>query len=355
MRSDMFKVQAHATRTLSWWHKQKTKIDFNPTYQRKGNLWGDRDKAFLIDSILNEFDLPKIYIADFTILNTSLNTKNLPYAVIDGRQRLESIIQFFDDELPLNPDFVLFSNPFLKLGGMRYSSLRSKHPEVTEVLEEFNLDVMSVITDDPGKIKDLFVRLNKSKALTGAELRNAMAGVVPDLIRNLADRRFFKEIVRFSTDRGQDYNTAAKFLLIEYRGSLVDLKKKNLDQFVRDGATTSDPDQYYDAAYRAKEVVEKMTSAFEKKDRLLSSQGLLPVIYQLAKLEISPPELRHFLLHLDARRKENQRLVKTDAVSADAGLLAFESNARNVTDQSALAAAFTFMKNMAEQLVGRAL
>jgi hypothetical protein len=351
----MFKVQSHATRTLSWWHKQKSKIDFNPTYQRKGNLWGDRDKAFLIDSILNEFDLPKIYIADFTILNTALNTKNLPYAVIDGRQRLESIFQFFDDELPLNSDFVLFSNPGLSLGGLRYSDLRSKHPDISEVFEEFNLDVMSVITDDPEKIKDLFVRLNKSKALTGAELRNAMAGVVPDLIRNLADRYFFREIVRFSTDRGQDYNTAAKFLLIEYKGDFVDLKKKNLDQFVKEGAHTSDPEPYYDAAYRAKEIVEKLATGFERKDRLLSSQGLLPVIYQLAKLDISASELRAFLFDLDIRRRENQRLVKLDAEAANAGLLAFESNARNVNDQRALGSAFVFLKAEAEQFLARKL
>ncbi|HAT4047113.1 TPA: hypothetical protein I9Z20_004790, partial [Citrobacter freundii] len=88
----MFKVQNHAARTLSWWYKQRSKIDFEPTYQRKGNLWGDKDKAFLIDSILNEYDLPKIYIADFTILNTPLNINNMSYAVIDGRQRFESII-----------------------------------------------------------------------------------------------------------------------------------------------------------------------------------------------------------------------------------------------------------------------
>lgn len=351
----MFKVQSHATRTLSWWHKQKIKIDFYPTYQRKGNLWGDRDKAFLIDSILNDFDVPKIYIADFTILNTSLNTKNLPYAVIDGRQRLESIFQFFDDELPLNSDFILFSKPSLRLGGLRYSTLRSKYPDVIEVFDEFNLDVMSVITDDVEKIKDLFVRLNRSKALTGAELRNAMAGVVPDLIRNLADCIFFKEIVKFSTDRGQDYNTAAKFLLIEYRGGFVDLKKRNLDQFVKDGAHTSDPESYYDAAYRAKEVIEKMSAAFDKKDRLLSSQGLLPVIYQLAKCNIEPSDLRHFLLNLDASRKENQRLVKTDPASADTALLAFESNARNVNDQGALSSAFDFMKARAEQFLGHPL
>lgn len=349
----MFKVQSHATRTLSWWHKQSSKIDFNPTYQRKGNLWGDRDKAFLIDSILNEFDLPKVYIADFTILNTTLNTKNLPYAVIDGRQRLESIFQFFNDDLRLNNDFKLFTKPHLNLGGMKYSELRSNYPEISEIFEEFNLDVMSVITDDAEKIKDLFIRLNKSKALTGAELRNAMAGIVPDLIRNLADRTFFKETIRFSIERGQDYNAAAKFLIIEFRGNFVDLKKKNLDQFVKDGAQTDDPESYYDAAYRAKEVIEKLAVAFQRRDILLSSQGLLPLIYQLAKREIAASELRTYFSDLDVRRKDNQKIVKVDAPSADPALLAFESNIRNVNDQGSLAAAFAFLKRDAGSFFGR--
>ncbi|HAT4041413.1 TPA: DUF262 domain-containing protein, partial [Citrobacter freundii] len=192
----MFKVQNHAARTLSWWYKQRSKIDFEPTYQRKGNLWGDKDKAFLIDSILNEYDLPKIYIADFTILNTPLNINNMSYAVIDGRQRFESIIEFYNDKIKLNDDFVLFSSPDLKLGGLTFSQLRSQYPEISEIFEEFNLDVMSVISDDSSKIKDLFVRLNKSKALTGAELRNAMEGIVPDLIRGLVDREFFKKSIK---------------------------------------------------------------------------------------------------------------------------------------------------------------
>ena len=68
----MFKVQAHEKRTIGWWYQKREKIDFEPPYQRKGNLWGDKDKAYLIDSILNEYDIPKIYLTDFTILNTGL-------------------------------------------------------------------------------------------------------------------------------------------------------------------------------------------------------------------------------------------------------------------------------------------
>jgi hypothetical protein len=44
-----------------WWVTQKKNIDMSPTYQRRGNIWSDADKAYLIDTILNDYDIPKIY------------------------------------------------------------------------------------------------------------------------------------------------------------------------------------------------------------------------------------------------------------------------------------------------------
>src|SRR5438067_12827678 len=98
------RVTAFPARTLSWWRTQKTKIDMNPPYQRRGHLWSDADKAFLIDSILNGFDIPKLYLADFTYSNSRLNKKLLPYAIIDGKQRFEAIFDFFEGNVTLHPD-----------------------------------------------------------------------------------------------------------------------------------------------------------------------------------------------------------------------------------------------------------
>ena len=50
----MFKVQAHQVKTLHWWFKIKDSIDFNPPYQRNSDIWTVYDRAFLIDSMINE-------------------------------------------------------------------------------------------------------------------------------------------------------------------------------------------------------------------------------------------------------------------------------------------------------------
>lgn len=349
--SKIFKVQAHPTRTLSWWFKQKDKIDFEPSYQRKGNLWGDYDKAYLIDSIINGFDVPKIYLSDFTIVNSQLNEKNLPYAVIDGRQRLEAIFSFFSDQIPLNPDFIYYKNPSIKVGGKYYSKLKSENPDIVEALEEFNLDIVSVITDDVEKIRDLFIRLNKSKPLTGAELRNAMEGIVPDLIRGLSDRNFFKNKVKFSTTRGQDNNLAAKLLLIEFHEGFVDTKKKQLDKMVKEGANTESPEKYIDAAFRARSVIDYMELVFEEKDPLLANHGLIPLYYQLSKLDVEPDLLRRFLVNFDAKRKENQHISRVAPNEADSAFLSFDTAVRSINDANTLISAYNILESKLQDFI----
>src|SRR3989337_25066 len=101
----MFKVRLLESKTVSWWYSERDSIDFNPLYQRKGKIWSKKDKSYLIDSILNDYDIPKIYLADFTYGNTPLNISNKAYAIIDGKQRFEAIFDFFDAKLVLEQDF----------------------------------------------------------------------------------------------------------------------------------------------------------------------------------------------------------------------------------------------------------
>jgi|APLak6261659701_1056019.scaffolds.fasta_scaffold09844_2 hypothetical protein len=340
----MFKVRSHETRTLSWWFKQRNEIDFEPSYQRKGNLWGDRDKAYLIDSIINGFDVPKIYLTDFTIVNSTLNEKNLSYSVIDGRQRLESIFSFMADKISLNQDFVYYQNPSIKVGGKKYSELKLNYPKIIESLEEFNLDVMSVIADDVEKIKDLFVRLNKSKPLTGAELRNAMEGIIPDLIRGLVDRPFFKENIKFSTQRGQDSNAAAKILLIQHRGKFVDTKKANLDKFVLEGTKSEKPEAYVDSAFAAQKIIDLMHEIFEIRDPLLGAQGMITILYVLVRDHINQANLiRPFFKNFLERKKLNIDLSKSDCQEADQTFLAFDSYIKNANDSGGLQGSYDIL------------
>jgi hypothetical protein len=332
----MFKVAKLEPRPLIWWLSQIEKIDMNPPYQRHGRLWSRTDKAFLVDSIINEYDMPKIYMADFTFGTASLNKRSLPYAIIDGKQRMEAMFDFYSGTLVLDDDFVFQQNPGIKLRGLGYADLIKNYPEVADIFRNHPLSVVHIITDEEEKIEELFVRLNRSKPLTGAEIRNAMTGPVPNMVRLLADHDLFKACVRFTVKRGQDKNAATKLLFFEYSGSPVETKKLNLDRFTK-RATKEPKDKIELASRRVIDTLDRMVEIFLPKDPLLRSAGVFPVFYWFVR-ESEPKHdqyVREFLNEFEKKRKEN-RDIETDTSSGakpDEELMKFDRFNRSTDDE----------------------
>lgn len=332
-----FIVKRMEARALTWWRARKDKIDMNPPYQRRGRLWSQADKAYLVDSILNEYDVPKIYIADFTWGDSPLNEKRLPYAIIDGKQRFEAIFDFFEGKLVLNEDFIWLNNPDLKMGGLSYQDIQSQYFEAAEIFDNFNLSIMSVYADSEGPITELFVRLNRSKPLTGAEIRNAMSGPTPGLIREIAKHSFFTENIRFTVSRAQDLNSAAKLLMIEYYGELRETKKRNLDLFAK-SVSDKDKNQLELAARRTIDILDDLSEIFLPHDNLLSAAGIIPVYYWLVR-ELAAshyPRVRKFINEFERDRRHNRRvrenLLNDDEV--DQKMLRYDQFNRSTNDLS---------------------
>ncbi len=344
----MFKVRQFEARTLSWWADQREVIDFNPPYQRRGGLWSRRDKAFLVDSILNDYDIPKLYIADFTLGPSPLNPHNKHYAVIDGKQRFEAIHDFLDGKLALSRDFMLFDNPGFKLGGLGYRDLKANFPALASKFDNYNLTVMSVITDEEGKINELFVRLNRNKTLTGPEIRNAMQGVVPELFRQLVTDEFFTRKISFNTQRGQDLDTAAKFLLVEFRGRIVETKRVVLDRFVEEGTNAdAGAEDFERAAERVRINLAAMTGIFIEHDPLLGTQGPLVPYYWLVR-STSPERhssIRPFLVAFDELRRHNRQLAKQTRAGdeEDSELARYDRLNRSINDAASIEGRFEIL------------
>src|SRR6266480_2909301 len=172
-------------RSLLQWFTERERLDLSPSYQRRGDLWPLHYKQLLINSVLNRYDVPKIYIADFTYIDSKLNEGKKPYAVIDGKQRLLAFFDFFEDRLRLGSTDVQVEDQTISLPGLRYSDLKSKHPQLARRFDDFILTVMSVIADSFEDVQELFIRLNLSVSISGPERRNAMPGPLPPLIRTL--------------------------------------------------------------------------------------------------------------------------------------------------------------------------
>lgn len=313
---------------VGWLWRQRYDIDFSPIYQRKGHIWSTSNQQYLIDSILNGFDVPKIYLADFSYGVSSLNDKGLKYAVIDGKQRLNALFDFMAGKYPLSKSFEYYPDPSTELAGKYWKDISLNFPDIAYKLEDFKLAIMAVITDDEAIISQLFVRLNTSKPLTGAELRNAMPGRVPAIIRELVNHPFLSEYLPFSTARSEDKNLAAKLLLIEHRGAPVDTKKRQLDALVRAIANDGDPQQaelgllellaptesidFQASSNRVSDNLSYMTRVFSVRDALLRQPSQIPVFYWFVRNldHPDPARVRTFLEFFQAAREENKIKAK---------------------------------------------
>jgi len=61
----------------------------NKEYQREKDVWSQRDKKHLIDTIIRDLDIPKLYLA-------KKGDKN--YEIVDGQQRIRTIWEFYNNE-----------------------------------------------------------------------------------------------------------------------------------------------------------------------------------------------------------------------------------------------------------------
>ncbi|MBD0371451.1 MAG: DUF262 domain-containing protein [Pyrinomonadaceae bacterium] len=143
---------------------EKDQLNLEPGFQRS-SVWNERDRDKLIDSILRNYPLPSIF------LYRRYEDGNLVYDVIDGKQRIESILMFTGEKR--GGRFWTKSRlPDLEhLDWIDWNTIKRK--KLQYLITGYHLQVIEV-TGELADIIDLFVRINSTgKALTGAEKRHA--------------------------------------------------------------------------------------------------------------------------------------------------------------------------------------
>ena len=272
-------------------------------------------------------------MADFVFGSSKLNENKKSYAVIDGKQRLEAIFDFFEDRFSLSSSFVLLSDLKVDIRGKKYSDLKRDFPEIAEDFDNFSPDIVGVISEEIRYIEELFVRLNRGKPLSGAELRNAISSPTSEIIRRIGNHAFFANSVRFATNKGQNLNSAAKLLMFEVSG-IQETKKYNLDKFVNQFEGNS---KQIDSAFSlVVETLDLMAETFQFRDPLLQSEGPMPIYYWLTR-NASDEEssyVRDFLeefqeiLKSPVFPKAKNQIINTES------LLEYKNASRSVNDKT---------------------
>ncbi len=71
-------------------------IDFDPDYQR-GYVWDQKDKQLLLDSIFKNIDIGKFVLIHLS--NIEWMKRMFSYEILDGKQRLNTLIEFYENKL----------------------------------------------------------------------------------------------------------------------------------------------------------------------------------------------------------------------------------------------------------------
>ncbi len=142
---------------IQWYRKKELVI--NETFQRY-SVWTPQAKTFLIDTILHELPIPKMFIR--TILDPKTQTSIRE--IVDGQQRIRSIVEFADNKFRLSKRSEEFR-------GLTYGDLDDEHKEA---FLGYILTMDQLLNASDDDVIDVFARLNSyTVTLNAAEKRHA--------------------------------------------------------------------------------------------------------------------------------------------------------------------------------------
>lgn len=157
---------------------ERKEIIITPDFQRN-DVWKGKQASELIESILMGIPIPIIYLFE---------TREGKKQVVDGRQRINTILRFLDGEFKLKDLRILHA-----LNGCSFKDLETK---LQGIFEDYQLSFYIIQPPTPERVKyDIFDRVNRGGTrLNNQEMRNALyRGHATSLIDNICNSEEFKK------------------------------------------------------------------------------------------------------------------------------------------------------------------
>jgi len=207
---------------VEWY--QQGKLELNPAFQR-GPVWTPAARIYLIDTVLRQLPIPKIYMRTMFDVITKKSTRE----VVDGQQRLRAILDFADGKLRLSSRAAEFK-------GLTYDRLDD---DLKQQFLSYPIAVDQLVNASDSDVLEVFARLNSyTVTLNAAEKRHAaFQGAFKTAVRDVsAYWRPFWEKYGILTIRDcvrmQDDQLVADMFGVAVRG-VVDFSQQELTHLYR--------------------------------------------------------------------------------------------------------------------------
>lgn len=205
-------------------YRSDTARMYVPEYQRNELLWSVSYKSRFIESLILDYPIPLIFLAD---------TTKGELEIIDGLQRISTLAEFIDGDLKLEN-----MNKLTKLNGCSFETLPSSEKNR---LKARSLRIIVLKESTPAEVRtDLFDRLNTSslranpsEIRSGRESENGLM----KLIKRLKENSLFKDTTKLSDsllNRKEDIELISRFFaysndIENYKGHVTNF----IDQYVK--------------------------------------------------------------------------------------------------------------------------
>ena len=247
------------------------RIDLDADYQRE-KIWSTQQQELLLDSILRDIDIPKIYIVE-----TNKN-KQFDYECIDGKQRMTALLRFFKPE-PQEESPLMVRHYEKKYA---YKEFKLLHPTDAKKIEDYPLSFTIYKPLDDAYVREIFRRLQLGIRLNSGELLKTRTGMIRDFIYNeIGNNGPFFRNTNLSEKRFSRPFTLAQICINSFS------KAKPEGEFVR--ARLQDIEDFFDENHdlekndvnlvRIKKVLTEMDKTFKKHAIMISSRAIAVTAY----------------------------------------------------------------------------
>lgn len=225
----MFKRNSNTIKLAQFWeYWQLKKFNVNPKFQRKSSVWSEDKRAYLIDTIFRNYPIPPIFLRE----HIDKNSGETKYDVIDGKQRIESIVSFLKDELAMPIDIY---DDYAGLSAKKLSDIKND-PTLESYLLNFwryDLPIEYIATEEEYVINDIFDRLNRNgEPLTRQELRHSKHSGTElyKVINRLTETPFWKQnLHKLKDNRMEDDEFVSELLFFIISGKIEDSNPNKID------------------------------------------------------------------------------------------------------------------------------
>lgn len=222
-------------------------LDLKPPYQRH-SVWTTKERRYFLDTIFNGYPCPPLFLYK-SLTDDGIAT----YHVVDGKQRLETIIAFANNKISLSDDMSDEG-----LSGKRWKTIDT---DQKKKFWNYQIAVEMLDSVDNAVVKEIFDRYNRtSRNLERQELRHAKYdGWFVKFAEDEAKKSEWKSIGIVTTAnarRMKDVQFISELMIVLLKKDISGFDQNELDEYYANYETPLE----FDAEFQEDEFVQRFES-----------------------------------------------------------------------------------------------